>query len=86
MGCALGVLLEEGIVEGFQVGICGWRCERLFDDLRDLRGKWFGEFGDYRKLARRWFSRMRTGLTGLAEAHALLVKRGVFGVDFSSRL
>jgi hypothetical protein len=36
MRCALGVLLDEVIVVGFEVGICGWCGESLLDDLRGL--------------------------------------------------
>jgi hypothetical protein len=50
VGSALGVLLEEGFVEGLEVGIGCWGGEGLFDDLRDRCGKRFGEFGDWNEL------------------------------------
>lgn len=38
---ALGVFLKEVVVEGLEIGICGWCGERVCDDLRGVRGERF---------------------------------------------
>jgi hypothetical protein len=40
------VFLEEVVVVGFEISVCGWSGERLLDDLRGLRRESFGGLAD----------------------------------------
>lgn len=51
VACALGMLLDEVIVEGLQVSVCSWCGERFLDDLGDLSWE-IGDFADCKRLVR----------------------------------